>query len=139
MVTTILGSCVSVCLWDSKLRIGGINHYLLPHGSDGDRSSERFGDVAIRILIEKLLTLGSTKRNLVAKLFGGACLLEDMEDARKYVGEKNVEVARRLLEEEKIPLVGEDVGGRCARKIIYRSEDGAAWVKRIGKEERGGY
>jgi chemotaxis protein CheD len=128
-VTTILGSCVAVCLWDPVLGIGGINHYLLPHGPGNGQSSERFGDVAIPSLIGKLLALGSATRGLRAKLFGGACVIDAMRASDHNLGAKNVEAACRLLEEEGIPVVGGDVGGPKGRKLIFHSDDGTAWVK----------
>ncbi len=129
VVTTILGSCVAVCLWDPVKRIGGINHYLLPHGPGNGQSSERYGDVAIPSLIGKLLALGSGARNLQAKLFGGACVLDAMRASDHNLGAKNVEVACQLLEEAGIPVVGGDVGGPKGRKVIFHSDDGTAWVK----------
>ena len=36
-VTTVLGSCVAVGLWDPSSGVGGVNHFLLPHGSDPRR------------------------------------------------------------------------------------------------------
>jgi chemotaxis protein CheD len=128
-VTTILGSCVAVCLWDPVQRIGGINHYLLPHGPGNGQSSERFGDVAIPSLIGKLLTLGSATWGLEAKLFGGACVIDAMRASDHNLGAKNVDVARQLLEEAGIPVVGGDVGGPKGRKLIFHSDDGTAWVK----------
>jgi chemotaxis receptor (MCP) glutamine deamidase CheD len=65
-VTTILGSCVSVCLWDQKLRIGGMNHFLLPMWREGGGRSNRFGDLAVRELLERMLRLGSQRKNLQA-------------------------------------------------------------------------
>lgn len=129
VVTTILGSCVAVCLWDPVLGIGGINHFLLPYGPSTGSSSERFANVAIPSLIRKLLALGGTTRNLQAKLFGGACVIESMQAADRHLGAKNVEAARRTLAAEGIPIVGDDVGGRRGRKLLFRLDDGAAWVK----------
>jgi chemotaxis protein CheD len=128
-VTTILGSCISVCLWEPKLKIGGVNHFVLPHWAGSGRLSPRFGSVAIASLIEGLSSLGCTPKKLKAKIFGGAAVFGVNGHAR--LGDRNIEVARLLLEEERIPVIGEDVGGRRGRKLVFHTDDGSAWVKRI--------
>jgi chemotaxis protein CheD len=126
-VTTILGSCVAICLWDPSLGVGGINHYLLPHWAGGAESSPRFGNVAFSRLMERLRALGAQPQNLQAKVFGGACVVEAFRG--QHLGSKNVEVARRLLQEAGIPVVQEDVGGRKARKLVFHVDDGATAIK----------
>jgi len=130
-VTTILGSCVAVCLWDPHLRVGGANHFLLPDWAGNGHSSARFGNVAIERLIEKVVALGGKRENLQAKLFGGACVIEAFRDRENHLGMKNVQVARRLLEKGGIPVIAEDVGGRQGRKLIFHVNDGTAWVRRL--------
>lgn len=130
-VTTILGSCVAVCLWDPLLKVGGINHYLLPHWAGGVAASFRYGNVAVQCLIESLLSLGCVKDRLAAKLFGGARVIEAFKEGENHLGMKNVGVARRLLEEAGIGIVGEDVGGRYGRKLIFQTDDGVVWVKSL--------
>jgi len=130
-VTTILGSCVAVCLWDPVSRIGGMNHFLLPTFSGIGFASPRFGNIAIKELLDQLADLGSQKHNLLAKMFGGACVLEAFRQRQHHLGMKNIDVARDLLESESIPLVGHDVGGQHGRKLIFHTDDGAAWVKAL--------
>lgn len=130
-VTTILGSCVAVCIWDPLSGIGGMNHFLLPSFSGEGIASPRFGNIAIKELLDQLAYLGSQKHNLLAKMFGGACVLEAFRQRQHHLGTKNIEVARELLESESIPLVGHDVGGQRGRKLIFHTDDGAAWVKAL--------
>ena len=130
-ITTILGSCVAVCLWDPMLQIGGINHYLLPYGSGGGPASVRFGNVATESLIEELSKRGSLKTSLQAKVFGGACLLESFQTGGNDLGGKNAEVALSVLARFGIPVLAEDTGGRRGRKLIFNTDDGTAWVKKI--------
>jgi chemotaxis protein CheD len=128
-VTTILGSCVAVCLWEPTSRIGGINHFLLPtYGGDG-AASARFGDLAIRDLIERLVALGCRQRHLRSKIFGGACVLEAFQVRENHLGQRNVEAAEAYLQTAGIPLVGRDVGGKRGRKLIFHTDDGSARVK----------
>jgi chemotaxis protein CheD len=129
-VTTILGSCVAVCLWDPVLQVGGMNHYLLPHWAEGSAASLRYGNVAIRSLIEGLLSLGCAKERLVAKLFGGACVIHAFREG-SHLGIKNVQVARLFLAEAGIRVAGEDVGGRHGRKLIFQTDNGVVWMKSL--------
>jgi chemotaxis protein CheD len=130
-VRMVLGSCVSVCLWDPLRGVGGANHFLLPYPGGNGQDSPRFGNVATQHLIEKLLALGCTKPGLMAKLFGGSCVLEAFRAQETHLGTKNVTVARKLLNEEGIPVVVEDVGGQRGRKLIFQTDDGSAWVRRL--------
>jgi chemotaxis protein CheD len=128
-VTTILGSCVAVCVWDVVLGIGGINHYLLPTGLKIASTGTRYGNVAIELLLQKLARTGTCVSNLRAKLFGGACVLDAMRGKDQHLGDKNVEIARRSLAGAGIPVVASDVGGSRGRKLIFHPHDGSALVK----------
>lgn len=129
-ITTILGSCVSVCLWDETRGFGGMTHFVLPLDVRNGVSSPRFGNVAIRLVIAALRELGSDPRELEAKLFGGSA----MQGARVgsvSLGEQNVLTARHALAREGIPVVAEDVGGVAGRKILFDTADGSVWVKTL--------
>jgi chemotaxis protein CheD len=130
-ITTVLGSCVSVCLYDAGTGVGGANHYLLPH--EGTRMNEplRCGPSAIRALIDSVLGLGARRGRLLAKVYGGAHVLKAVTDARWHLGAANVEVARSVLHAERIPVHAMDVGGRRGRKLQFATGDGTAWVKEI--------
>jgi chemotaxis protein CheD len=111
-VTTILGSCIAICLWDSARRIGGISHFLLPHAAGRAQASPRFGNVAIDALLRKLREMGSPPCALQAKIFGGASVLGHAPSGGSGpVGGKNTEVARERLAAARVPVVAEDVGG----------------------------
>jgi chemotaxis protein CheD len=70
-VSTILGSCVAVCLYDPIAQIGGINHFMLPFWNGQGLASPKYGNIAIERLVEKMISLGCKKNNLKAKVFGG--------------------------------------------------------------------
>jgi len=131
LVTTVLGSCVSVCLWDQVRRQGGINHYMLPLRNGEGLASPKYGNVATPRLIDKLLQLGCTPQNLVAKVFGGASMWQNVTE-QPGVGAKNVEQALRLLAERGIRVIGQDVGGETGRKIIFNTETGVVLLRRVG-------
>ncbi len=127
-VTTVLGSCVAICLWDPARGIGGMNHYLLPFFAGDGHGSARFGNVAVAQLVDRMAALGASRSRLKAKVFGGACVLDAFRARRGHLGEKNAGVAFRLLEDLGVPVVSRDVGGRCGRKLIFHTDRGNAWV-----------
>jgi chemotaxis protein CheD len=128
-VTTILGSCVAVCLWDKVRRVGGINHYILPYRRD-DRPSPRFGDIAIARLVEEMRQLGCNLSSMRAKIFGGAAVLP-FASGGDPVGEQNVRVAIERLREHGIPVVAQRTGGRTGLLIRLFTESGDVLVRRV--------
>ncbi|MGD0283136.1 MAG: chemotaxis protein CheD [Dissulfurispiraceae bacterium] len=130
MVTTVLGSCVSVCLWDPVLNIGGINHYMLPLWNGEGLPSPKYGSVAIPKLIEKMLSLGCRWENLKAKVFGGGAVMQ-ISSGLLNVGERNIILAEDMLADENIPIISKDVGGNHGRKLIFCTQSGTVLVKKI--------
>lgn len=121
--STILGSCVAVCLWDIDAAMGGMNHFLLPGGHDGGHGgSLRYGVHAMEMLINALLKMGARRDRLQAKLFGGARISTNLRD----VGASNADFARSFLQAEDIPCRAESLGGTSARRVIFRPCTGHA-------------
>jgi chemotaxis protein CheD len=131
IVRMVLGSCVAVCAWDPYAEVGGANHFLLPHTFTTGQPSPRFGNVAIQQLLDQLLASGASRRNLKAKLFGGSCVLQAFQGREEHLGSQNVLAARAQLEGEGIPVVAEDVGGNSGRRVIFQTDDGSAWTRRL--------
>lgn len=129
-VQTILGSCVSVCLWDATRRVGGINHFLLPFPPGPAAASSRFGDVAMRRLLDGVLRAGASRPRLVARVFGGARITA-IEGPADHLGARNVELAMRFLADERIRVAGVEVEGARGRRLVFSTEDGAVWIKTI--------
>ena len=129
-VTTILGSCVSVCLFDITKRIGGINHFMLPLASGRSTSSARFGDVAMNELLNGLRNGGALLPFLQARVFGGASMFHEIKLAAT-LGQKNVELALDFLARAGIEIVEIDTGGHRGRKLIYRTDEGTVCLKSI--------
>lgn len=115
-ISTVLGSCVAVCLYDAKLGIGGMNHYLLPLWNGNGLQSPKFGNIAIPKLIEAMVEAGSSVNRMEAKIFGGASMSIGVSEAM-MIGQKNILVAREILQEYRITVAAEDVGGQNGRKI----------------------
>ena len=134
VVTTILGSCVAVCVWDAETGIGGMNHFLLPHHAEGPAATPRFGNVAMDLLLQKVLALGAQPRMLTAKVFGGACVLDALRDRSSALGGRNVIVAREALGAAAIPVLAEDVSGDRGRKLSFDTSDGSVTVRMLAGE-----
>ena len=128
LVTTVLGSCVSVCIWHPKAQVGGINHYLLPLWNGEGLPTPKYGNIAIARLIEKVRRIAGDGE-LIAKVFGGASMWSRTEGALA-VGERNVELAFKQLEEEKIKVVSQDVWGEMGRKVIFDTKTGSVLLRR---------
>ena len=127
-ITTVLGSCVSVCLWDPDLALGGINHFVLPRG--GAVRSGHYGSHAMPILLERVLALGARREALVSCVFGGASI-HPIEGARPQLGSRNVSEAFDFLEREGIVVLRTDVEGGQGRKLTFRTASGTTLVRKL--------
>lgn len=130
-IATLLGSCVAVCLYDPKLRFGGMNHFMLPTGNPGANSEHDDllrGDYAMEVLVNAMLAKGAQKSRLIAKAFGGGNIVSSI---RMSIGERNAQFAREWLERESIALHASDFGGPWSRKVLFEPGSGVAWCKRI--------
>ena len=128
VMDTLLGSCVSVCLYDPKLRAGGMNHILLPKCRVGDESS-RCGVHAMELLINELMKLGADRRRFVAKAFGGANVLQGI--LMPSVGDGNIRFVHEFLATEKIPLIADRLGGNHAVHLYFQTDTGKATVRTV--------
>lgn len=130
-VSTLLGSCVAACIRDRNNGIGGLNHFLLP-GSDQSQSS-RYGVYAMEVLINEILSKGSHRADLEAKVFGGAEVIASTGQSR--VGKKNAIFVLDYLKSEGVSVVAEDLGGTSARRVYYFPEDGRVRVQYLAATE----
>ena len=131
LVTTVLGSCVAVCLFDPVAAVGGMNHFLLPSTPVRSGNDLRYGNMAMERLIAAMQLKGAVLERLVAKVFGGACVIPGFSGAREAIGTKNVLAAREALMRHDIAIRGEQTGGRRGRKLLFHTGHGAAYVKEI--------
>lgn len=128
MLTTILGSCVAVCLRDTEVGFGGMNHFLLPEGkAEGLDEGRRYGAFAMELLINELLRNGGRRERMEAKLFGGARMFGGLSD----VGASNAAFAEKFLRDEGIPVVGGSLGGFGARRVQYWPTTGRAQQRTV--------
>ena len=128
VITTVLGSCVSVCLWEPESGLGGINHFILPRG--GTERSARYGNHSLPMLLEKVLAMGLRRHALVAAVFGGASVLA-CGSAVGRLGSRNADEALAFLRGADLPIVRQDLGGREGRKLTFRTADGTTVVRKL--------
>lgn len=151
LITTILGSCISIVLFDEQNSIGGINHYMLPAAPPESKKNSvlpitRFGEYAIKTLIQEMINQGASLKNLKAKIFGGSNVLnfsskkderkKDVQKKDALIGEENINFARKFLKKIGIPIVSEDVGGVSSRKIFFDTTNYKVFLKRINSAEK---
>lgn len=130
VVRAVLGNCVSVTIYDRENRFGGMNHFIFPGTKDRRLATPQFGNVAVTALCRMMLDLGASTHSLEAQIMGGATHM-DVEDRR--LGLKNVEVARKVLDRFRIPVVSEDVGGNRGRKIMYHTGTNETVIYKVDK------
>ena len=132
-LSTLLGSCVAVCLFDPALKIGGINHFMLPEmgrSKYGDVDSLLSGNFAMEALLNALLGRGARKVRMQAKAFGGGTII-DTEQSSLSIGMRNADFAKEWLDRENIRLVSSDFLGPWSRKILFVPINGDVFCKRL--------
>ena len=129
-ISTLLGSCVAVCLYDPQLKLGGMNHFLLPSRTGADNSDLDIilnGDYSMEVLVNGLLNKGARKARLIAKAFGGGTIVSSIN---MDIGGRNSAFAHEWLEREGIPLVASDFNGPWSRKVVFVPQTGDAFCRR---------
>ncbi len=136
VISTILGSCISVCLYSPEAKAGGMIHYALPEiPKNGTDDPLRYGDYAIPRLVEELKNLtGSSSANFIAKITGGADNIAS-EKTNHRIGKANVEIANSILKNLQIKIVGQDVGGYLGRKALFHIATGRLQTAPIGSRQ----
>ncbi|HEX9852919.1 MAG TPA: chemoreceptor glutamine deamidase CheD [Woeseiaceae bacterium] len=135
VLDTVLGSCVSACIRNPRLKIGGMNHFMLPRpsGSGNDTwdnvsgRATRYGSASMEQLINRILGAGGTRGDLEVKIFGGGRVLSSLTD----VGNHNVIFVRDYLKQEGIKVTSEDVGDTCPRHVQYFPMTGRVRVRHL--------
>lgn len=124
---TVLGSCVAACIYDAESGIGGMNHFILPNGGYQDKAErqQRYGDIAMRSLVDAVRGRGSHRRTLKAKLYGGRTRCPNGDDP----GALNAAFARDFLQSEGIKIVDESLGDDLARWVTFHPASGRVWLK----------
>ena len=130
VVRTVLGSCIAVCLRDPKAMVGGMNHFMLPAGSDGEAVSARYGIHAMELLINDCMRAGAERSRLEAKVFGGGHVLR-LRETDGNVPHSNIRFALHFLQTENLPIISRDLGGYSAREVYFFTDTGNILLKRL--------
>ncbi len=130
IVSTVLGSSVSVCIYDRKRKLGGINHFQFPFTSEKNQAIARYGNVATIALVHMMVNDGSKIKHLEAQILGGA---HNRKVSPKNIGLENIQAARKILDREKINIASEDVGGEKGRKIVFNTNTNEIAVIKVEK------
>ncbi|MCX7822275.1 MAG: chemotaxis protein CheD [Syntrophobacterales bacterium] len=137
LISTVLGSGISVCLWDRKRQRGGMNYFLYPETGNPLEARSIYGNVATIALVKFFREDGSEIKDLEAQIIGGATPIDASED-HISIARGNVFIARKILRRYGIPIVAEDVGGTKGRKVVFNtftSEIAIVHVDRIRRED----
>ncbi len=136
LVTYSLGSCIGVAIWDSKVRVGGMLHYMLPESSlSPDKAKARpamFADTGIPAVFRATYELGATKQNIIVKVAGGSQLLDD--NGTFNIGKRNYIMLRKLFWKNGVMIEAEDVGGSLSRTVRLDVATGRFTIKSRGRE-----
>lgn len=136
-IRTVLGSCVSMTFWHPRLLVGGMCHYMLPSrdnerrtGVSGPWPDGRYAEEAMVLLMREIDGVGASHREYQVKLFGGGNMFPDTRrKSDGHVGQRNVEMARQLVQQHGFSCVAEHLGGIGHRNIIFDVWNGDVWVR----------
>jgi chemotaxis protein CheD len=128
-IRTVVGSAVSICIWDEELKYACMCHFVFPMPTNGDYPSGLYATESIPAMLRTLSSAGSKRRSLSAHILGGASATTTPDPTAK----QNVEAARFILNQNRIPVICEDVGGRVGRKIVFNAENGNVAVVKVRK------
>jgi len=135
-ITTMLGSCISACIRDSQIGVGGMNHFMLPETNQHKLNAgaeavvgnaTRYGNYAMEHLINMILANGGKRKNLEVKVFGGGKIIPTLGD----VGLNNVNFVLEYIDTEALKLISQDLGDIYPRKVIYFPHTGKVKMKKI--------
>lgn len=137
VVTYALGSCVGLALYDSRARVGGLLHVMLPDSQVRYGSSAlnpfMYADTGVQGLLRLLDEQGASRPRLVAKAAGGANMLR--HSSLLDIGMRNSETVLAILGRERIPLLGKSLGGTVGRSMQLTLSDGSVLIRLLGVGE----
>lgn len=138
LITYALGSCIGICLYDPMLHLGALIHIMLPINMETDRTSPlKYADTGIRLTLNKMEQMGAKRARIVAKIAGGAKMFDVVGNGSLgNIGQRNIDSVKYVLQQERIRLLREDVGGSTARTLLFDVATGEGCIKIYGKTER---
>lgn len=135
LITYALGSCIGICLYDSRLKLAALVHIMLPLNMEtGRKNPLKYADTGIVEALRMMEAKGAMRSRMTAKIAGGAKMFEmSGKGGIGNIGQRNIESVHMVLKRERIALVAEDVGGTVARTLSFDSATGMASIQSYGK------
>ena len=129
LVTSGLGSCVAVAVYDSEAAVGGLLHAMLPAAPSPVETPAKYVDSGLDQLLAAMYRRGADPDNVAAKLVGGSAMLDI--SVGEAIGDRNVEAAKRVLGEAEIPVVASETGGSTGRSVTFCPANGDVTIDRM--------
>lgn len=139
IITVGLGSCVGISIYDTMSMTGGMAHIMLPDSKQFQTITDeaKFADLSIPKMVSELEALGAEKRNMAAKIAGGASMFQFADKGLNMdIGTRNVIAVKDTLKRLGIPILGEDTGGHSGRTMILDLKEKNVLIKMVGKETK---
>ena len=138
LLTYALGSCIGICLYDPFIKLGALVHIMLPINMETNRTSPlKYADTGIRLTLSEMEQMGAKRARIVAKIAGGAKMFDVAGNGSLgNIGQRNIDSVHRVLQQERIRLLCEDVGGSTARTLLFDVATGEGCIKTFGKPEK---
>lgn len=130
VISLVLGSCVSVSLYDRRRKTGGMNHFMYPFTAEKHKATARYGNVSTLALVQMMLEDGSKSEDIQAQIMGGAY---NPQFSDKNIGMENIMIARKVLLRKKIAILSEDIGGELGRKIVFNTHSNELAIIKVEK------
>lgn len=136
LITYALGSCIGVCFYDPRIKLGALLHIMLPLNMEtGRKSPMKYADTGVRETLRQMEAKGALRSRMTAKIAGGAKMFEISGGGLGNIGQRNIDSVRMALRKEGIRLLAEDVGGSLARTMVFNVGTGQSSVRSYGRPE----
>ena len=136
LITYALGSCIGICLYDQKIKLGALIHIMLPLNMEpGRKNTMKYADTGIRETLKMMEAKGASRSRITAKIAGGAKMFEVKGGSLSNIGQRNIKSVHNTLKREGVKLLQEDVGGTVARTLLFDVGTGLGCVRCYGKPE----
>ena len=136
LITYALGSCIGICLYDQRIKLGALVHIMLPLNMEpGRKNTMKYADTGIRETLKMMESKGASRSRITAKIAGGAKMFEVSGGSLGNIGQRNIESVHTILKRENIRLVAENIGGTVARTLLFDVGSGQGCIRSYGQKD----
>lgn len=136
LITYALGSCIGLCFYDQRLKLGALLHIMLPLNMEtGRKNPLKYADTGIRETLRQMEAMGAMRGRITVKIAGGAKMFEVNGGNLGNIGQRNIESVHTVLKREGIRLLGEHVGGNVARTLLFDVDSGQSCIRSYGRQD----